>query len=306
MSERKNPADKGNANGDICTLLIELADYERNVARNIHKYNAYRKAAAALAAHPQRVRSGDEARRLPGVGVKIANKIQEFLTTGKLRKLETIRGDDNARAVATLTRVSGVGPARAAELVRAGITTIEMLRQNQNRLTHHQCIGLRYLEDFEQRIPRTEIQQIEKVLQKVICGLDPDYSITICGSYRRGKSESGDIDALVTHPSLEIADKSMLKNVGVCRLEGRRARRIDVRLMRPAHYPCALLYFTGSDAFNQAMRAHATQHRFILNEYTLRPIGETGTPGEPVPVTNERDIFEYIDYPYREPHERNM
>lgn len=74
----------------FCFCFIELANYERNVNRNIYKYNAYRNAAIALAAHPTRVQSGEEARKLHGVGEKISKKIDEFLKTGKLQKLEKV------------------------------------------------------------------------------------------------------------------------------------------------------------------------------------------------------------------------
>jgi DNA polymerase/3'-5' exonuclease PolX len=56
----------------------------------MYKYNAYRNAAIALAAHPTRIQSGEEARKLHGVGVKISKKIDEFLKTGKLQKLEKV------------------------------------------------------------------------------------------------------------------------------------------------------------------------------------------------------------------------
>ena len=72
------------------SFFTELADYERNVNRNIYKYNAYRNAATALAAHPTRIQSGEEARKLNGVGAKISKKIDEFLETGKLQKLEKV------------------------------------------------------------------------------------------------------------------------------------------------------------------------------------------------------------------------
>lgn len=72
-------------------MVLELADYEKNINRNIHKHNAYRKAASVLAQHPTRIQSGKEARALNGVGDKIAKKIDEFLQTGKLRKLENVR-----------------------------------------------------------------------------------------------------------------------------------------------------------------------------------------------------------------------
>ena len=67
-----------------------MATYEKNIGKNIYKSNAYRKAASTLAALPERVKSGEEARKLPGIGEKIANKIDEFLQTGKLRKLEHV------------------------------------------------------------------------------------------------------------------------------------------------------------------------------------------------------------------------
>lgn len=67
-----------------------MADYEKNVSRNIHKYNAYRKAASALAKHGTRIKSGEEARKLDGIGDKISKKIDEFLETGKLRKLDNV------------------------------------------------------------------------------------------------------------------------------------------------------------------------------------------------------------------------
>jgi DNA polymerase beta len=61
-------------------------------------------------------------------------------------------------------------------------------------------VHFRYFEDFEKSIPRSEIVELEEKLKKVILKLDPEYDVTICGSYRRGKATSGDIDVLLTHP----------------------------------------------------------------------------------------------------------
>ena len=57
---------------------------------NISTHYHIRKAAAALAKHPTRIKSGAEAKALPGVGKKIADKIDEFLDTGQLKKLEKV------------------------------------------------------------------------------------------------------------------------------------------------------------------------------------------------------------------------
>lgn len=43
-----------------------------------------------MAKHPTKITSGEEARKLPGIGAKIAKKIDEYLATGKLRKLEEV------------------------------------------------------------------------------------------------------------------------------------------------------------------------------------------------------------------------
>ncbi|XP_067010757.2 DNA polymerase beta isoform X1 [Anabrus simplex] len=339
MSKRKAPSSDNNPNHDICEFLSELANYEKNVSRNIYKYNAYRKAATTLAALSHRVTSGEEARKLDGIGEKISQKIDEFLKTGKLQKLEKIQHDDTSTAINLLTRVSGIGPAKAKKLVDEGITSIEELRKHKDKLTHHQLIGLKYFEDFEKRIPREEIQEIEKIIRETVSELDNQYLVTICGSYRRGKPDSGDIDVLLTHPSFTSKHKpkekgKLLKDVvsaleakdliidtislgdvkfmGVCRLSKAKgnnnpapARRLDIRLTPHDQYFCSVLYFTGSDMFNKHMRAHALEHGFTLNEYSLRPMGSTGVPGEPVPVTSEEDIFDYIDYPYKKPEERD-
>ncbi|KAK7085318.1 hypothetical protein SK128_010922 [Halocaridina rubra] len=330
--KRKAPSNEGNLNAEFCDFLTELADYERNVSRNIYKYNAYRNAAAILAQHPTRIKNGDDAKKLKGIGAKIGDKIDEFIKTGKLQKLEKIRADDTSVAINLLTRVTGIGPAKARDLVNEGITTIEDLHKNKDKLNHHQIIGLNHFEDFEKRIPREEIQKIEERLKRDISRVDSEYIITICGSYRRDASSSGDVDALLTLPSYtseSSKDSKMLARVvnrlkdsglvtdtlslgdtkfmGVCRLEKDLPyRRLDIRFLPHDQYFCGVLYFTGSDIFNKTMRAHALEEGFTLNEYCIRPVGSTGVAGESLPVTCERDVFDYISYKYREPCERNM
>ena len=49
-------------------------------------------------------------------------------------------------------------------------------------------------------------------------------------------------------------------------------RRLDIRLLPYDQYYSGILYFTGSDQFNKAMRAHAIEQGFTLNEYSIRPI----------------------------------
>ncbi|KAM6235151.1 DNA polymerase beta isoform 1-T2 [Porphyrio hochstetteri] len=334
MSKRKAPQESPNEG--ITDFLTELANYERNVNRAIHKYNAYRKAASVISRYPSKIQSGAEAKKLDGVGAKIAEKIDEFLSTGKLRKLEKIRQDDTSASINFLTRVTGIGPAAARKFVEEGIKTLEDLRKNEHRLTHHQRIGLKYFEDFEKRIPREEMLEMQEIVLREVEKLDPDYIATVCGSFRRGAESSGDMDVLLTHQSFtsespkqpkllrqvveqlekvhfitDMLSKGDTKFMGVCQLPNKEDgtaypyRRIDIRLIPKDQYYCGVLYFTGSDIFNKNMRAHALEMGFTINEYTIRPLGVTGVAGEALPVESEKDIFDYIQWKYREPKDRS-
>uniref|UniRef100_A0A8C5C9W8 DNA polymerase n=1 Tax=Gadus morhua TaxID=8049 RepID=A0A8C5C9W8_GADMO len=323
MSKRKAPQESPNEG--ITDFLVELANYEKNVNRAIHKYNAYRKAASTISKYPEKIKSGTEAKKLEGVGQKIAEKIDEFLQTGTLRKLDKIRNDDTSSSINFLTRVTGIGPAAARKFFEDGVKTLEDLKNIESKLNHHQQIGLKYFEDV------------------CILSPPPQYIGTICGSYRRGAPSSGDIDILLTHPNYtaesekqpkllhavvehfesigfitDTLSKGDTKYMGVCQLQKSAGeeeeeeeeaflhRRIDIRLIPKDQYYCGVLYFTGSDIFNKTMRTHALEKGFTLNEYTIRPLGVTGMAGEPLMVDSERDIFEYIQYKYREPKERSQ
>ncbi|XP_026309771.1 DNA polymerase beta isoform X3 [Piliocolobus tephrosceles] len=305
MSKRKAPQET--LNGGITDMLTELANFEKNVSQAIHKYNAYRKAASVIAKYPYKIKSGAEAKKLPGVGTKIAEKIDEFLATGKLRKLEKIRQDDTSSSINFLTRVSGIGPSAARKFVDEGIKTLEDLRKNEDKLNHHQRIGLKYFGDFEKRIPREEMLQMQDIVLNEVKKVDSEYIATVCGSFRRGAESSGDMDVLLTHPSFTSESTKQ----GVCQLPSKNDekeyphRRIDIRLIPKDQYYCGVLYFTGSDIFNKNMRAHALEKGFTINEYTIRPLGVTGVAGEPLPVDSEKDIFDYIQWKYREPKDRS-
>ncbi len=92
------------------------------------------------------------------------------------------------------------------------------------RLSEPQKVGLKYVREFEARIPRAEVALMEELLLREAAelvrhrcaGLCPCFSVTqlisclwsqspklhvvVCGSYRRGLPDCGDVDVLVTHP----------------------------------------------------------------------------------------------------------
>jgi len=165
---------------------------------------------------------------------------------------------------------------------------------------------------------------MEKFLSKIIKNIDSKLRFTICGSYRRKKETSGDIDILLYYQNENDENNSVLKDVilnltkkkflidnlteagstkymGMCRLNAEsKARRIDVRYIETIHYPYALLYFTGSGEFNKNMRVHANKLGFKLNEYHLMNLENE----EEIYLNSEREIFEYLKLTYVEPQNR--
>jgi DNA polymerase beta len=64
-----------------------------------------------------------------------------------------------------------------------------------------------------------------------------------------------------------------LQFMGVCvdpDAQGALHRRIDIRLWPADQFIPALLYFTGSDELNKAMRRRAIEKNFHLNEYCIK------------------------------------
>lgn len=84
------------------------------------------------------------------------------------------------------------------------------------------------------------------------------------------------------------------KFMGVARVGAKGVpRRLDVMVTPPEEYWFAILYFTGSAAFNVAMRGHALTLGMTLNEHGLARM-EGGKKGAMVDVHPEReqDIFD--------------
>lgn len=78
-------------NEAIAALFKELSDFEFKKKETKFKAIAYKKVAARLRGHPEQIRSGREASKLEDIGEASRQKIDEFLSTGKIEKLEKYR-----------------------------------------------------------------------------------------------------------------------------------------------------------------------------------------------------------------------
>lgn len=275
---------------------------------DVFRSKVYTNAGINIGKYPIKIESGQQARdNIKGIGDSIMKSIDIFLSTG-----HSDRFQQEEAPYVIFERIHGIGPVTAKKLYDQGYRTLEDLEEAE--LTHAQRIGLTYYHDFELKIPRAEIDQINELFHQLF---DPfDLTWEIAGSYRRGAAESGDIDVLFKQDKFEdggqleldditntlgdylIADltspeDAKTKYMGVIKI-GEHARRIDIRLIPPKSYYYALLYFTGPKELNVEMRNRAIEYNMTLNEYGL----------DGLPAKSERDIFRHLKIKYIPPNER--
>ncbi|XP_034044234.1 DNA polymerase lambda isoform X2 [Thalassophryne amazonica] len=296
---------------------------------------SYSKAINALKSHHKPVTSHQEACQIPGIGKRMADKIDEIMESGHLRKLDHI--GEAVPVLELFSNIWGAGTKTAQLWYQQGFRTLDDIRTKAH-LSNCQKIGLKHYDDFLDRMPREEAAAIEKMVKDAAQAVNPGLLVMACGSYRRGKATCGDVDVLITHPDGKshkgvfskvlqlLCDSGFLtddlvsheengeqkKYMGVCRLPGpdHCHRRLDIIVVPYNEFACALMYFTGSAHFNRSMRALAKFKNMSLSEHSLnKEVVRRGSlkvfGGTPIPTLMEKDVFSLLGIPYREPHERD-
>jgi len=293
----------------------------RDVAEG-HKFKAiaYAKVITQLRAL-DRICTYEDVAGVKGIGDAISKKIKEVLATGALASAEVAKKTHHIDVYDALMACYGIGPAKARELVDAGIRSIDDLREavraNPKLLNDKQLIGLKYYDDLLQRIPREEMIAHDELLQGA---LPPRVKAKVVGSFRRQAATSGDIDILVRgeDPRLlaqyvaELEEMGYIREIlalgdkkcmAICALgDDGVARRLDILLTPRDEYAFAILYFTGSDKFNVAMRQYALTRGYSLNEHGLTRVS-TNVEEAPA-MRREKDIFAFLGLTYVEPEAR--
>lgn len=285
------------------------------------------------------------------------DRIAEILETGTLselkekydenkekqKKIEDIQKKEEGKhisesAVNELTKVIGIGEKTAKKIITDyGINSVKALRQaikaKKIKVSESIRMGLKYHDIYKKNIPRAEITLIEKYLKKVAHKIDPGLKIIICGSYRRGKPTSNDVDLLLYYHNeadpketasnkteyldalLEVLTKNKFivdsitykkinkKYMGFCKYEQNPVRRIDIRFVSYADLPTAMLYFTGPYELNRIMRSAAIKKNMKLNEYGLYSQTPEGK-FKKIRVREEKDVFKKLDMAYLTPEKR--
>lgn len=308
-------------------ILGELERKSRK-EKETFRANAYKKAVSIIKGVV--LEKPEDVKGVKGIGKGIFEKLQEIYRTGELKSYGILGKDSVKKEEPLVDLVYGIGPTKTKYLETFGISTVKQLREAYEdegrradlKLTSNQVIGMRYFSDIVEKIPREEIDMYYKVLSGVLSGCHWD----ITGSYRRGKMESGDIDVLIKGDCVpfekikqsgiivEVLAKGDKKFMGITKLKGMKVhRRMDILIVEERYYYSSLLYFTGSQGHNIAMRKRALERGYTLNEYgygvsnKVKGGDERRRLQEKLDVydfKDERSLFEFIGMEYVDPKDR--
>jgi DNA polymerase beta len=276
----------------------------------------------------------------PGIGKGTLDRIKEILENGKLNELKDFKDVSNKdkKILEELESIVGVGKVVAKDLFDMGITSVKDLKKKiksgEIEVNDKIKLGVKYYGKFQGDIPRKEITYIYDIIKSIINKMNKKqdeknkYIFEICGSYRREKPTSGDIDILISKlninsnntdninhleifinklkENIEMNDEQPLlvdditdknpetKYMGFAKYKDNPVRRIDIRFIPYDSYYSALLYFTGSAELNKKMRIIAKKEGYKLSEYGLIKLDD----GTKINISSEHDIFEVLKIEY--------
>ncbi|KAJ3224213.1 hypothetical protein HDU81_008663 [Chytriomyces hyalinus] len=319
---------------DEFNLLVSRAEAEGNQWR----IRAYKRAVKLISALDFKIESAADVNHVPGIGKSMREKIDEIITTGQARKAHTV--PEKFQPIDVFKKIYGVGPKVAEKFYAKGFRTLDDVRTKAT-LTRDQQLGLKYYEDFLQRIPRAECDAISNLVVEVVKKLDPKITCFMGGSYLRGSKSCGDADFIISHsdgnwyPDLldQIVTELKARHFiidslssthfgdpansttkvkpagettfrGVCKLPGGPgiARRLDLLVVPYNELGAATIYFTGNDYFNRCVRLYARKKGYSLSQHGLT----TREGGHLVASKTEKEIFDVLGIPWRPPNERNF
>lgn len=318
-------------------ILEEMVKYYTQT-RDEWRSRAYRQAISTLRNHHSKICTREEALALPRIGPRLAVKIEEIAFTNRLRRLDNAKAEPSDEILQNFMGIYGAGRVHATKWVQQGYTTRDELLEKAE-LPENQRVGIMHYEDFQQRIPRAEVDQHGQIVRRELQRIDPLFDVIVGGSFRRGALDSGDIDCLITRPNtgpdhlravvleqlvpklteqgfiqcgLATTDKDDgSKWHGASCVPGSKIwRRIDLLLVPSDELGAALIYFTGNDIFNRSLRLLASTKGLRLNQRGLFKDVMRGpqrvrlTQGTLVEGKDEKKIFAALGVPWRPPEHR--
>ncbi len=281
-------------NQEIANIFYEIADFLEMEGVQFKPY-AYQKAAITLENLEKDVQDiykegGREAlEKIPGVGKSIAEKIEEYLKTEKIKYYQDLKKKTPVK-MEELTTVEGLGPKRVKVLYQK--LDIRNLKDLEKAAKAHKIAslfgfdekteknileGIAFLKRSKGRFLLGEILPIVKETLERLKSLKEIEKISPAGSVRRMKETIGDVDFLVISKNSEKVMDFFVSLPEIVKVWGKGSTKssvrmkggfdMDIRVVPKKSYGSALQYFTGSKEHNIATRKIAIDKGLKLNEY---------------------------------------
>jgi DNA polymerase (family 10) len=313
-------------NQEVAKLLRMMASYLEMKGVQF-KPQAYEKAAYSVEALDEDIeefvkKKGEEGlMELSGVGESIAEKIIEYLKTGKIKELEELKKEVPVD-IETLTSIEGVGPKIVYKLYKTlGIKNIDDLEKAclEHKIRRLPGFGekseekiLKGIQFYKQGGGRAILGFIIPVVEELVNYLKESgfaKEVVPAGSYRRRKETIGDIDILATSDKPEKLMDYFVKFDGISDALAKGPTKTmvrlkigldaDLRVVDEESFGAALAYFTGSKDHNIAMRELAIKKGWKLNEYGL-----FDKNGKMIAGRTEEEIYKALDLEWIPPEMR--
>ncbi|MFF7407333.1 DNA polymerase/3'-5' exonuclease PolX [Streptomyces murinus] len=305
-------------NDEVEAVLREYADLIAITGGDAFKARAYEKAARAVGGYPADVSKLDEEglREIPNVGRSIAEKVIEYLRTGKMAAVEERRARIPA-GVRELITIPTLGPKKALRLYEdLHISSVSELaaaieadrladlkgfgEKTQDNIRH----GIELLRQAGARVP---LALALDTAEGIVGALEEVTGCRRCayaGSLRRMRETVGDLDILVA------ARKSGPFMAALCELPGTaeviargtkktsvrtgKGLQVDLRVLPPESWGAGLQYFTGSKAHNIRTRTIAVHRGLKLSEYGVFD----AESGESLASRTEEEVYARLGLPW--------
>ncbi len=287
-------------NREIAAILYEMAELLELHAENRFKIIAYSKAARAIESLKEDIVQLCREKRLqsvPGVGRAIAQKVEEYLRTGRIQSHQELLAQTPS-GQAELLKISGLGPKTIFMLhEKLNISNLDDLEKaaTEHRIRRLPRMGetrekniQRSIERYKKRSQRILYSTAEPIVNEIltylggIAGLE---HITAAGSFRRGKETVGDIDILATATRPEevvarfvrmpMVEEVLAKGPTKASVIVQETIQVDLRIVEHRSYGTVLQYFTGSKDHNVRMRQLALGRGYSLSEYSLTQLSDS-------------------------------
>ena len=314
-------------NAAIAAIFEEMAHLTELLGGNRFKVNAFTKVARVIADLPRPTSTYSDAElvAMEGVGSGAVERIRQFERDGSVAEHRELL-ERVPEGVLDVMAVPGIGP-KTARLFwqEAGVTSIADLeaRLQTGELAELKGFGVKKLQNIARSLAFTQSAgerhrlgtawELAQRFLAVLEPLEPVRKAAFAGSLRRGRETIGDVDILVAADPAEAAPifeafctheavaEVLVRGETKASVRTDAGMQVDLRVVEPASFGAAMLYFTGSKEHNVLLRERARQLGMTLNEYALSRLPGDEGEGEVVARETEEAIYDALGLPWIAP-----